>query len=112
MFVLTRALRLWFPGRDDACSGPCYRPLEHGFFVVGFTFLHFDFSVRGEVAEPLHIFSREAFVNCSDKQVFPPDTAKCLRVVKKGQDGLLWFDGLKIVAGSDPLHDRFLRNPA
>ncbi len=30
VFVLIRVLRLWFPGRDDACSGPCYRPLKHG----------------------------------------------------------------------------------
>ncbi len=39
VFVLIRVLRLWFPGRDDACSGPCYRPLKHGFFVEGFSFL-------------------------------------------------------------------------
>ncbi len=31
----------------------------------------------------------EAFVDCSDKQVFPPDTVKCLGVVKQLQDGLL-----------------------
>ncbi len=39
VFVLIRVLRLWFPGRDDACSGPCYRPLKHGFFVEGFYLL-------------------------------------------------------------------------
>ncbi len=39
MFVLIRVLRLWFPGRDDACSRPCYRPLKHGFFVKVFFFL-------------------------------------------------------------------------
>ncbi len=32
-------LRPRFPGCDDACSGPCYRPLKHGLFVVGFSFL-------------------------------------------------------------------------
>ncbi len=39
VFVLIRVLRLWFPGRDDACSGPCYRPLKDGFFVRVFSFL-------------------------------------------------------------------------
>ncbi len=39
VFVLIRVLRLWFPGRDDAYSGPCYRPLKHGFFVEEFSFL-------------------------------------------------------------------------
>ncbi len=39
VFVLIRVLRLWFPGRDNACSGPCYRPLKHGFFMEGFSFL-------------------------------------------------------------------------
>ncbi len=39
VFVLIRVLRLWFPGRDYACSGPCYRPLKHGFFFEGFSFL-------------------------------------------------------------------------
>ncbi len=39
VFVLIRVLRLWFPGRDDACSRPCYRPLKPGFFVEGFSFL-------------------------------------------------------------------------
>ncbi len=39
MFVLIRVLRPWFPGRGDACSGPCYRPLKHGFFVERFFFL-------------------------------------------------------------------------
>ncbi len=62
-----------------------------------FSFLHFGFSVREEGAEPLHMFSREAFVNCSDTQAFPPDATKCLGVVKNGQDGLLRFDGLKTV---------------
>ncbi len=31
--MLIRVLRLWLPGRDNACSGPCYRPLKHGFFM-------------------------------------------------------------------------------
>ncbi len=39
MFVLIRVSRLWFPGRDNACSGPFYRPLKHGFFIEGFSFL-------------------------------------------------------------------------
>ncbi len=39
VFVLIRVLRLWFPGRDNACSGPCYRPLKHGFFMEEFSFL-------------------------------------------------------------------------
>ncbi len=39
MFVLIRVLRLWFPGRHDARSGPCYGPLKHGFFIEGFPFL-------------------------------------------------------------------------
>ncbi len=39
VFVLIRVLRLWFPGRDNACSGPFYRPLKHGFFIEGFSFL-------------------------------------------------------------------------
>ncbi len=37
--MLIRVLRPRFPGFDDACSGPCYRPLKHGLFVVGFLFL-------------------------------------------------------------------------
>ncbi len=37
--MLIRVLRLWFPGRDDACSGPCYRPPKHGLFLEGFSFL-------------------------------------------------------------------------
>ncbi len=41
--------------------------------------------------------TREAFVNCSNKPVFPPDIVKCLGVVKKGQDGLLPLCGLKTV---------------
>ncbi len=36
----------------------------------------------------------EAFVNCSDKQVFPPDTVDCLGVVKEGHDGLLRLGSL------------------
>ncbi len=39
VFVLIRVLRLWLPGRDNACSGPCYRSLKHGLFVVEFSFL-------------------------------------------------------------------------
>ncbi len=39
MFVIIRVLRPRFPGCDNACSGPCYRPLKHGLFVVGFSFL-------------------------------------------------------------------------
>ncbi len=39
VFVLIRVLRLWLPGRDNACPGPCYRPLKHGFFIAGFSFL-------------------------------------------------------------------------
>ncbi len=39
MFLLIRILRPRFPGSDDACSGPCYRPLKHGLFVVRFSFL-------------------------------------------------------------------------
>ncbi len=39
VFVLIRVLRLWFPGRDNACSGPCYRTLKHGLFMEGFSFL-------------------------------------------------------------------------
>ncbi len=39
MFVLIPVLCPWFPGRDGACSGLCYRPLKHGFFVEGFSFL-------------------------------------------------------------------------
>ncbi len=39
MFVLIRVQRPWFPGCDDACSGPCDRRLKHGLFVVGFYFL-------------------------------------------------------------------------
>ncbi len=38
-FVLIRVLRLWLPGRDNVCSGPCYRPLKHGFFMEEFCFL-------------------------------------------------------------------------
>ncbi len=37
VFVLIRVLRLWLPGRDHACSGPCYRPLKHGFFMEEFS---------------------------------------------------------------------------
>ncbi len=36
---------------------------------------------------------RDAFVNCSDKQVFPPDTYKCLAVVKNDNDSLLRVGG-------------------
>ncbi len=39
VFVLIRVLRLWLLGRDNACSGPCYRPLKHGFFMEGFSFM-------------------------------------------------------------------------
>ncbi len=38
-FVLIRVLRLWFPGGDDACSGPCCCLPKHGFFVEVFSFL-------------------------------------------------------------------------
>ncbi len=51
--------------------------------------LHFVLSVGEEVAQPLCLCNREAFVNCSDKQVFPQDTKERLGVVKGGQDGLL-----------------------
>ncbi len=37
--MLIRVLRLWLPGRDNACSGPCYRPLKHWFFIEEFSFL-------------------------------------------------------------------------
>ncbi len=40
------------------------------------------------------ICNREAYVNCSDNQVFPPGTVKFRGVVKKGQDGLLRLGGL------------------
>ncbi len=56
--------------------------------------LYFGFSVGEEVAQPLCVCNREAFVNCSDKKVFPPDTVECLGVVKEGQDGLLWLGSL------------------
>ncbi len=56
--------------------------------------MHFSFSVGEKVAEPLRICNREAFVNCSDKQVFPPDAVKCLGLVKEGQDGPLWLGSL------------------
>ncbi len=46
--------------------------------------LNFEFPVREKVAKPLRISNREAFVNCFDKQVIPPDTVECLRVVKEG----------------------------
>ncbi len=39
VFVLIRVFRLWYPGRHNACSRPCYRPLKHGFFIGGFSFL-------------------------------------------------------------------------
>ncbi len=44
--------------------------------------------------QPLCILNLEAFVNCSDKQAFHPDTVKCLGVVKEDQDGLLWLGSL------------------
>ncbi len=37
--MLIRVLRPRFPGCDDVCSGSCYRPLKHGLFVVGFSFI-------------------------------------------------------------------------
>ncbi len=37
--MLIRVLRPWFLGRDNACSGPCYRPLKHGFSMEEFSFL-------------------------------------------------------------------------
>ncbi len=40
------------------------------------------------------ICNREASVNCSDNQVFPPCAVKFRGVVKKGQDGLLRLRGL------------------
>ncbi len=46
--------------------------------------LHFGFSVGEKVTEPLRKCNREALVNCSEKQVFPPDTVKFLGVVKEG----------------------------
>ncbi len=40
VFVLIRVLRPRFPGCDEnVCSGSCYRPLKHGLFVVGFSFM-------------------------------------------------------------------------
>ncbi len=39
VLMLIRVLRLWLPGRDNACSGPCYRPLKRGFFMKEFSFL-------------------------------------------------------------------------
>ncbi len=39
MFALIRVLRPRFPGCDDTRSGPGYRPLKHGLFVVGFSVL-------------------------------------------------------------------------
>ncbi len=62
-----------------------------------FVDLHFGLSVGEEVAEQLRICNREAFVDYSDKQAFPPDTVKCLGVVKKGQEGFLRLAGLMTV---------------
>ncbi len=56
--------------------------------------LHCGFSVGQEVTEPLRIRNREYFINCSDEQVCPAGTVKCLAVVKEGQDGLLRLGGL------------------
>ncbi len=39
VFVLIRVLRLGFTGRNGTCSEPCYHPLKHGLFVVGFSFM-------------------------------------------------------------------------
>ncbi len=57
-------------------------------------YLHISFSVGEKLAQPLCACKREASVDYSDKQVFPPDTVKCLGVVKEGQDGLLWLGSL------------------
>ncbi len=54
--------------------------------------MHFGLPFGKVVAQPLCICNREAYVDCSDKQVFPP--VKCLTVVKDGQDGLLWLGSL------------------
>ncbi len=54
--------------------------------------MHFGFPFGKEVAQPLCICNREAYVDCFDKQVFPP--VKCLTVVKDGQYGLLWLRSL------------------
>ncbi len=59
--------------------------------------LHFGLSVGEEVTELLFICNQEAFVNCSDKQAFSPDTVKCLGAVKKGQGGLVRLGGLIII---------------
>ncbi len=65
--------------------------------------MHNGFSVGEKIAEPLRICNREAFVNCSDQQVFPLDANKCLRVVKVGQNGLLRFGAL--ISITDQLHE-------
>ncbi len=50
-----------------------------------------DFSDGEPLAQPLCVLNREAYVNCSDKQAFPPDTVKVLGEVKVGQDDVLWL---------------------
>ncbi len=42
-------------------------------------------------------------MNCSDKQVFPPDMVKGLGVVMEGQDGLLRLGGL--ITATDRLRE-------
>ncbi len=37
--MLIRVLRRGFPGCDEACYGPCYRPPKHGIFILGFSLL-------------------------------------------------------------------------
>ncbi len=52
-------------------------------------YLHFCGSVGEGAAKQLRVYILKAFVDCFDKQVFPPDTVERLRVIKERQDGLL-----------------------
>ncbi len=47
VFVLIRVLRLWFPGRDNACSGPCYERLK----FMKDTILNVEVAVHKDIDE-------------------------------------------------------------
>ncbi len=63
----------------------------------------FPFSVGGKDLEDMCVCNREAFAHCTDKQVFPSVTVKCVAVVKEGPDDLLWLGSL--VSATDRLRE-------
>ncbi len=74
--------------RQSPCrSGSVHRPLSPLICTLAFLL---DRKSRSHCAYTI----AKPFVDCSDMQVFPPDTVNCLGIVKTGQGGLLQLGGL------------------